>query len=149
MTKNLVSLAINKFYKRDPDAAGTSEEYVQVCELVIIGDEAEYVRSNDGEIIRQRKLSSHKFLFEKKSWPKLRDLIDTLVNADENDIHEPSHLCDADIAFQNMDDYDFESTKKANESFAKAESALREFWSAISSMDECPIRAAELERLKR
>lgn len=69
--------------------------------------------------------------------------------AQSNDIHSPSHLCDADIAFNNMDDYDLDAVNSANENFARAENALRELCSAIVAMDECPMRAAEVERIKR
>jgi hypothetical protein len=85
-TKNLVAVRINNFYMRNPEKKDTPEEYEPMCELIIIGDEAEYRMSNGGDVLRERKLSHEKYSFAKKNWPKIRELIDRLVAADETEL---------------------------------------------------------------
>lgn len=83
---DLASVNVNKYYIRDPNKDGTDEEYRQVVELVLICSEAEYVRTNTGDITKNRKLVAHRIAFFRDEWPKLRDHITLLVDADESEL---------------------------------------------------------------
>ena len=85
MSKNLTAVRVNHSYIREADENGDMK-YVRVAELVIIGDQAKYTRSNGGDIIRERELTCDKFRLRASEWPKLKDLIDRLMEADETEL---------------------------------------------------------------
>lgn len=87
MSKDIAQVRANILYQRDPDKAGTDEEYRKVINLVIITDEADYKYNSEGNILRDRKLEAHRFNIYADQWHKFRETVEQLIEASEEELN--------------------------------------------------------------
>lgn len=79
--KNLVSVNTNIIYKK------SGEEYDKYFEIVLLIDQAQYNRTNAGEIIRERGIEEQRFVTSEKGLDGLIEILTKYKEAKEEDLH--------------------------------------------------------------
>jgi hypothetical protein len=79
----LLSVTQNNYYKRSVDKEG-KETFKKFIEIVFLTDEAGFIYSNEGEIVRQRKINRTPIIFSEEALDMLIERLKQAKEVDEN-----------------------------------------------------------------
>lgn len=72
--KHLVATLSNQIYRKDKETG----EFEKFHELIIVSDESEYARANNGELIQNRRIKKHSFILSQQGIDELIESLNEL-----------------------------------------------------------------------